>query len=114
MERNPSGHDRSTENPRGSDATPRTDNQADKKPSNPTPRRDHDGGRSAPDAHDAPAGNAVYDAREQTTRADMPVDEQPSEGQVRRGTQPAGGTEPSPRVPLAPEDGERRGDSNRP
>lgn len=36
-----------------------------------------------------PAGNAQFDPREQTVRADMPGDRQTTEGQPRRGTAPS-------------------------
>jgi hypothetical protein len=43
-----------------------------------------------------PAGNAVYDPVEQTRREDMPDEEQASEGEILRGTNPAEGAGRAP------------------
>lgn len=59
---------------------------------------------------DGPAGNAIYDPAEQTTREDMPREEQPSEGEVHRGSLPPAGRREgeAPRAGQTPKDQEER------
>ena len=66
--------------------------------------------RGGPSMTDGPAGNAVYDPAEQTTREDMPRDEQTSEGEAHRGSLPPPGRRAgeAPRAGQTPKDQEDR------
>jgi hypothetical protein len=48
---------------------------------------DEEGGPAASASNDAPAGNAIYDPRQQTRRRDL-EDEPEAQGEPRRGTAP--------------------------
>lgn len=81
--------------------------------------RDEEGKRSAshpgvPAMTDGPAGNAIYDPAEQTTREDMPRAEQPSEGEVHRGSLPPRGSRAgdAPRAGQTPQDQEEQAESS--
>jgi hypothetical protein len=89
--------------------TDRSENISSRPPERDDARRpsSHSG---VPAMTDGPAGNAVYDPAEQTTREDMPRDAQPSGGEVHRGSLPPAGRRAgeAPRAGQTPKDQEER------